>query len=580
MSDCVVEIFQDHRKGVEEFVKMTGTYNKDKKPSVGRLKARSEMTKKTAIIFWLAVLCLSGVISTESCKLQKQDVPLNVILITLDTQRADYISAINSAKASTPNIDSLAGKGIIFTNCYSPIPITVPAHGSLFYSLLPHELSLYNNGQIFKNEKKLTSLAQSFKKRGYQTAGFVSLGVLSAKFRLDDGYDTYIDRHPENRWYLHAEEVNERVFRWLDKNRENRFFIWIHYSDPHDPYAPPSIPPDLRIFFNGQFYTDLCLQKEERVSMRFQLRKGDNTIEYVVLNPYPDSRDEFRMSLNNIRFMASKDVRIKYEGLNVVNKDAQLSLLIKDRGRIKIENLGDTEEFGMEAFGRTYLLTQEKVQAYREEVEYMDLEIGRLIKKLEQRKLLDKSLVVIVGDHGEGLGDHRTLLGDPHFGHIHYLYTEYLQIPLIFYNPYWKNRGSVRTDFTTILDIAPTILTAMGWKKMPFHEGFDLQKIQGERNPVIFGETFRPESTRDRFSGLQYPWHLIFTPGRDRYELYNVLDDPDEQTNLYAQKKENPSITDLHKIVKSHALKILSQKKEIELDPKSLEMLKSLGYIK
>jgi arylsulfatase A-like enzyme len=526
------------------------------------------------------VLFLSGVIFTESCKLQKQGVPLNVILITLDTQRADYISAFNSAKASTPNIDSLAGKGIIFTNCYSPIPITVPAHGSLFYSLLPHELTLYNNGQIFKNEKKLMSLAQTFKKRGYQTAGFVSLGVLSAKFRLADGYDTYIDRHPENRWYLHAEEVNERVFPWLDKNRENRFFIWIHYSDPHDPYAPPSIPPDLRISFNGQFYKDLCLRKEERVSMRFKLHKGDNTIEFVVLNPYPDSRDEFRMSLNDIRFTASEDVRIKYEGLNVVNKDAQLSLLIKDRGRIKIKNPGDTEEFRMEAFGRTYLLTQEKVQAYREEVEYMDLEIGRLIKKLEQRELLDKSLVVIVGDHGEGLGDHRTLLGKPHFGHIHYLYTEYLKIPLIFYNPYWKNRGSVRTDFTTLLDIAPTILTAMGWEKLPFHEGFDLQHIQGERSPVIFGETFRPESTRDRFSGLHYPWHLIFTPGRDRFELYNVLDDPDEQTNLYAQKKENPSITDLQKIVKSHALKILSQKKEIELDPRSLEMLKSLGYIK
>ncbi|MGB6864160.1 MAG: sulfatase-like hydrolase/transferase, partial [Candidatus Aminicenantaceae bacterium] len=223
------------------------------------MKTRNEMTKKTAMIFWLVVLFLSGVISTESCKLQKQDVPLNVILITLDTQRADYISAFNSAKASTPNIDSLAGKGIIFTNCYSPIPITVPAHGSLFYSLLPHDLTLYNNGQIFKNEKKLTSLAQIFKKRGYRTAGFVSLGVLSAKFRLADGYDTYIDRHPENRWYLHAEEVNDRVFPWLDKNRENRFFVWIHYSDPHDPYAPPSIPPDLRISFNGQFYTDLCL---------------------------------------------------------------------------------------------------------------------------------------------------------------------------------------------------------------------------------------------------------------------------------------------------------------------------------
>lgn len=538
------------------------------------------MTKKATVLFWCVVLFFSGVISTESCKLQKQDDPLNVILITLDTQRADYISAVNSTKALTPNIDSLAGKGIIFENCYSPIPITGPAHASLFYSLLPHELNLYNNGQVFNNEKNLMSIAQIFKKKGYQTAGFVSLGVLNAKFRLADGYDSFVDNQPENRWYLHAEEVNERVFPWLDKNRENRFFIWIHYSDPHDPYAPPSLPPDLRISFNGQPYTELCLQKEERLSMRFRLRKGDNTIECVVLNPYPDSQDEFRMSLNDIKYSATKNVRIKYEGLNVVHKDERLSLLIKDRGRIKIENPGNTEEFRMEASGRIYLLAQEKVQAYREEVEYMDFQIGRLIKKLEQRKLLDKSLVVIVGDHGEGLGNHRTLLGDPHFGHIHYLYTEYLKIPLILYNPYWKENGSIRTDLTTILDVTPTILAAMGWEKMPFHKGFDLQKTRGERNPVIFGETYRPESTRDRFSGLQYPWHLIFTPGRDRYELYNVFDDPDEQTNLYAQKKETTVIIDLEKTVKTHTLEILSKKKDIELDPKSLEMLRSLGYIK
>jgi len=544
------------------------------------LEARIEMTKKIVVSFWLVVLCLSGIISTESCKLLKQDVPLNVILITLDTQRADYISAFDSTNISTPYIDSLTKKGIFFTNCYSPIPITVPAHGSLFYSLLPHELALYNNGQIFNNEKKLTSLAQTFKKKGYQTAGFISLGVLSAEFQLADGYDTYIDRHPEDRWYLHAEEVNERVFPWLDKNRENRFFIWIHYSDPHDPYAPPSLPPDLRVFFNDQLYTELCLQKEEHLSMRFKLQEGVNTIEYVVLNPYPDSRDEFRMSLNDVRFTTSKDIRIKFEGLNVVNKDEQLSLLIKEQGRIRIENSGDLEEFQMEAFGRTYLLTQEKIQAYRQEVEYMDLQIGRLIKKLEQRELMDNSMVVIVGDHGEGLGDHRTLLGDPHFGHIHYLYTEYLKVPLIFYNPYWKERGSKRSDCATILDIAPTILAAMGWKKLPFHKGFDLKETQGERNQVLFGETFRPESTRDRFSGFQYPWHLIFTPGRDQYELYNVSEDPVEQTNLFAQKKEDHSIKELQKIVKSHALKILSQKKEIELDPKSLEMLKSLGYIK
>jgi arylsulfatase A-like enzyme len=538
------------------------------------------MTKKTTFGFGLLVLLTTGMIYTGGCKFGKEAIPLNVILITLDTQRADYISATEPSTASTPNIDRLAQKGIIFTHCYSPIPITVPAHGSLFFSLPPHELALYNNGQIFQNEQKLASLARIFKERGFQTAAFISLGVLHSNFRLDDGYDTYEDRHPKNRWYLHAGEVNERVFPWLDKNREGRFFIWIHYSDPHDPYAPPPLPPDLRISYNGEIFKEMCIQKEERFSLSLKLQRGENTIEFHVLNPYPDSRDEFRMSLDDVKYATSKEVPIKYEGINVVDKEAKLSLLIKNGSRIQIDSPEDEQDFRMEASGKMYLLPQEKIQAYREEVEYMDSEIGRLIKKLEQRELLEKSLLVIVGDHGEGLGDHRTLLGEPHFGHIHYLYAEYLKVPLVFYHPHWKEKGSTRSECVTILDVAPTIVAAMGWKRQSFHKGFDLQTTQGEKNTTIFGETFRPESTTDRFSGLRYPWHLIFTPGRTQYELYNVLDDPAEQTNLYGLKKDDPWISELRKIVESRALKIMSQKKDVKLDPKSLEMLKSLGYIK
>ena len=82
----------------------------------------------------------------------------NVILITLDTQRADYISAYNSSKASTPHIDYFAENGILFRNCYSPIPITAPAHAVNFYSLPPHELKAYNNGQTFHSTRRVISL--------------------------------------------------------------------------------------------------------------------------------------------------------------------------------------------------------------------------------------------------------------------------------------------------------------------------------------------------------------------------------------------------------------------------------------
>lgn len=538
--------------------------------------------KKIKVIdfFGLVVLLLYGFFSLQKCLPTKPKNPLNVILITLDTQRADFISAYDSTRASTPTLDSLAGHGILWENCYSPIPITVPAHGSLFYSLPPHELILYNNGQTFTNERNLVSLAQLFKKKGYQTAGFVSLGVLKAEFGLADGFDHFEDQHPENRWYLHAEEVNSRVFPWVEKNKSKRFFLWIHYSDPHDPYAAPSVAPDLRIHFNGQAYADICVQREERLSMRFPIRKGENAIECRVLNPYPEPLDEFRISLNDVRFSASKDLKIRYDEMNVVQKEEQTNLLIKDRGWIKIHNPGDMEEVRMEALGRIYLLAQEKVRAYKEEVEYLDLQLGRLLKKLDQQELLDKSFIVVVGDHGEGLGNHRTPLGDPHFGHIHYLYTEYLKVPLIFYHPNWTDKGIRKTEPATILDVAPTILAIMDWEKIPHHKGIDLLNLGNERNQIIYGETYRPESTRDRFSGLQYPLHLIFTPGRDLFELYNVRDDPTEQSDLFSANQSNPDVSVLQKTLKKHAVEIMSQKKDIEHDPKNLEMLKSLGYIK
>lgn len=516
---------------------------------------------------------------TTACTSPKIDIPKNVILITLDTQRVDHISAYGSDRAKTPNIDYFSRQGTTFDSCYSPIPITGPAHAALFYSLPPHELALYNNGQIFDNNEKLTSLAQVFKSKGFRTAAFVSLGVLSSKFRLNDGFDDYEDSHPENRWYLHAEEVNSRVFPWLERNKQNSFFLWIHYSDPHDPYAPPSLPPDLKIKFNGKHYKEICLKHEERLILSFQLKKGENVIAFDVLDQYPDSRAEYRVSLNGIKYLAPEDFEISYQGIKVVQKKDQISLLIEHNGQIKIVNPGGEQDFRLNAQGKIYLLPAEKTSGYRAEVEYMDAQIGRLIKKLNQVKLLDQTLVVLVGDHGEGLGDHRTRLGEPHFGHIHFLYDKYVKVPFIICNPFQKNKADRRDELTTLLDVAPTVLGLMGWKRPSFHRGFDLQEITDRHQPFIFRETYRPESTRDRFSGMIYPWHLIFTPSRERYELYNLNDDPTEQNNIFEKRKDHPEIAELKQRVTRLSLKILSQKKDVRLDPKSLEMLRSLGYI-
>lgn len=188
----------------------------------------------------------------------------NFVLITLDTQRADHISAYDSSKANTPHIDSLADSGTLFKNCYSLIPITLPSHASLFFSQPPHRIKNYNNGQVILNKLKRPSLATLFKKNGYQTAAFISLGVLKSQFGLAEDFDVYGDEFPENRWYKSAGEINSEVFNWLDGTKDQKFFAWIHYSDPHDPYCPPDMPDDFTIYLNDRPAGEYNLAKYEK----------------------------------------------------------------------------------------------------------------------------------------------------------------------------------------------------------------------------------------------------------------------------------------------------------------------------
>ena len=143
--------------------------------------------------------------------------PENILLVTLDTQRADHISAYDPSRAATPNIDLLAREGVLYRNAYSLIPITVPSHASLFFSEPPHRIRNYNNGQTIPARRSRPSFVNLFRKKGFATAAFVSLGVLSSEFGLEQGFEDYVDEFPPDRWYLSAGEVNARVFPWLER---------------------------------------------------------------------------------------------------------------------------------------------------------------------------------------------------------------------------------------------------------------------------------------------------------------------------------------------------------------------------
>jgi len=527
---------------------------------------------KVIFILMLSLLFLQ-------CSGEKKKRPKNVILITLDTHRADYVSAYDPEKSKTPNIDFFARQGMFFENCYSLIPITAPAHGSLFYSQPPHRLSLYNNGQVFHPMEKKDSLAELFRKKDFSTAAFVSLGVLQSHFQFHHGFDLYDDDMPSHRWYLNAHEINQKVLPWIEKNKGDDFFAWIHYSDPHDPYAPPTLPPDLRIELNGQLVNQLCLQKYEQLSLKIKLRQGTNKIIFTVLNPYPGSEDQLRAALNEIEFIHPESVKLSFANIHFIQRDEKRSALIKKNGSILVDCPDQDAELIIRARGNLNLHPSEKAKSYREEVEYLDLQIGKLTKQLQEWDLLDKCLIVLVGDHGEGLGEEKTKFGDRYFGHIHYLYGAYMRVPLIIYDPTMEKKSKKINGLTTIMDVAPTILGRMGWTKKPYHQGRDLFKTKKSLSSIL-EETYTPEAIYDRFGMLQYPWHMVYTPETQKYELYNLISDPGERNDVFDTHKNTVDLKKLQERLRQRASKILELKQEVKKDEDSLEMLKSLGYIK
>ncbi|MCP2620055.1 sulfatase-like hydrolase/transferase [Candidatus Aminicenantes bacterium AC-334-K16] len=536
--------------------------------------------------FPLLLLGLS-VIWMENCRPSSllDKAPNYVFLITLDTLRADYVSCYPQAKAHTPSLEEFARQGIVIDPAYSPIPITAPAHAIIFYSLSPHDLKLYNNGQVFKQPAEKTSspasLSQIFRQHHFTTAAFISLGVLKAKFGLARGFDYYADDFPASRWYLTAEEINQRFFAWLDEFKAQKAFVWLHYSDPHDPYAPPSTPPDIELVLNQSEKKKFSLQKMEPLQATFKARRGRNVVKINVLFPHPEGKIRVRLSQIKVSTRQGRDLPISIRSFDVYTKEGKKYWLIQNDALLSFHNPGPAQEVQFQARGEIFLTNEEKRKAYQQEVEYLDAQLKVLREGLISRGIFKQSLFILVGDHGEGLGERRTRFGDFHFGHIHFLYNNYLRVPFIISSPALKKTFRVENKVASLLDVAPTLLHLLGWDKPAFYRGRNILKTRKSGSPgYVFLETYRPEASQDRFGGLLFPWHLIFTPENGRFELFNLNQDPLERNNLHSSQLNSPELRTLYRRVTTTALKILEEKEETVLDPQAREMLRSLGYIK
>lgn len=171
----------------------------------------------------------------------------NVILVTVDTLRADKVGCYGNPLVRTPAMDALAASGIRFENCVSQTPLTLPSHTTIMTGTLPPFHGVRDNGG-FVVPDGLSTLAESFKAGGYDTAAFVAAYVLDSKWGLDQGFDTYFDKFDLSRFerislgevQRPADEVMDEALGWLEAREGGKFFAWIHLYDPHSPYTPPA----------------------------------------------------------------------------------------------------------------------------------------------------------------------------------------------------------------------------------------------------------------------------------------------------------------------------------------------------
>jgi arylsulfatase A-like enzyme/Tfp pilus assembly protein PilF len=176
-----------------------------------------------------------------------------LLLITLDTTRADHLGCYGDREAATPRLDRLAAEGAVAENAIATVPLTLPSHASILTSLYPPRHGVRDNGD-FRLPERETTLAEFLKARGYRTAAVVASAVLSATQGLDQGFDIYDEPRAKAGWAAvggagvlyeprverSATEVTDAALAAIDRIGRGPFFLWVHYFDPHVEYVPPS----------------------------------------------------------------------------------------------------------------------------------------------------------------------------------------------------------------------------------------------------------------------------------------------------------------------------------------------------
>jgi arylsulfatase A-like enzyme/Flp pilus assembly protein TadD len=398
--------------------------------------------------------------------------PPNLLVVTLDTLRADHVGAYGYVRARTPRLDGLAARGLRFERATTVVPLTLPAHSSLFTGAFPGRHGVRDNGGYYLGAEQET-LAEVLRGRGYRTGGFVSGFVLDSRWGIDQGFERYFDDFDLSRFEQQAGmdaiqrpggETVDEALRWLAEERGRPFLLWVHLYDPHTPYAAP-----------------------------------------------PEYARRFPRTLHG---------------------------------------------------------------AYDAEIAYADAQLGRLVDGLDRDGRLDRTVVAVLGDHGEMLGEHGEAT------HGFFVYDAAVRIPAVIAAPGVAPR--VVRDQVRIVDLMPTLLELLGIPSPDHVQGTSLLPLaRGERLELL-------AVSESWFPRFHYGWSELVAIQDARFkliraprpELYDLERDPGETASIDASDPQRAQAL-------GRALDRMSAltgtgarpKAPATLDSETAERLEALGYV-
>lgn len=449
-----------------------------------------------------------------------------VVLVVIDTLRADVVGAWGG-DAATPNLDRLAAEGVRFAAARSHAPITAPSHAALFTSRVPSETAVRTNGD--RLDPELETWAERLAGQGFDTAGFVSLGVLKRKFGFGRGFASYTDDFGLD-WWRAADDLNRDVLPWVD-SATAPFFLWVHYSDPHEPYAPPDRDyPSIRLTGDGRELGALPADGHRR---RVAVAWTGRQLRLRFSAAAPPLADGALVTIEAVSGGGGVTVEAG-PGMFPFFPDQEVANFVTALpGELVLERPDDPPSAGDAAFVTLVVDLKLPIEAtrelYRAEVEHVDRELGRLLDRLRNRFGDDGTLVVVVGDHGEGLGDHGLV------HHVEQLYDSLLHVPLLFWAPGVLPAGVVVGEPVGLVDVWPTVAALLGQEPPEGARGRSLLPLLrgvGGSSPPFLAQTFRPEASHDLQALLADGHKLVRDPAAGRLELYDLRDDPGELADL------------------------------------------------